>query len=1476
VPAPRISLNVIVYNEEARLEQCLADARPHVDEIVVVDQMSTDATPDIAQRLADVYIRDVHHGHAEPSRELAASRSSGEWILVLDADETMSDLLKAEIRDLIEGEADGYWIRKTNLVDGIETSTVLHLRLVRKSRAAFDPNPHGGARVVSDNVATFDRIGILHPKSEAEQLYDDARYEQIAAEENAPSSSKRNWLSHNRTLRAHRANTRRSDLEALVPADARRVLVLGELPVDFPDGDFVRVGRVEGIAAASGDEMFDAAVVALFDEDRPGILRSVAAHLRPGGVVVGTVRAARNLRHVEEIVAALVSDDTTSPAGPVGGSTRRELFDQLEAAGLDVRSMGLVSDGWLDPARLRPDGSGAIVESSDFLLRSVPADVAEELTAAEIVFAAVPKTNGQPPLCSIIVAPLAADDARRFADGLRDTAPASPYELVVVHPQPDPTLGGSIRVPVAPDASLAARWNAGARAATGELLVFVSGEVSPLPGWLDHLVDSYRSQPDIGAVGSKVVADDDTVEHAGLVLGPDAIPYRIYQGDAATAHRVTRARIVPAVAGDGMITERRRFVEIGAFDEALGDDLADADLCLRLRARGLPIAYSAASVLRVRLRSLSGTRGQFRRSVREFSTRWASAARSDAVVCNSDGAYWTNEWERSWRLPRPSAPARGGLPAVAWSSHFYEQGGYTEEAIAAVMALDDAGLHVVANPVTYDRRWAPMPAPKAERLAALVDRDLPDDFVHVAHIGANRFRLHPSAIRNIGRTMFETDGLPPDWRARCNQMDEIWVPCEHNMRSFRRAGVDATKLHVIGETFDTDLFDPNVERPAFDQLDGETLDGFVFLSVFAWLGRKAWDVLLQAWYEEFSATDDVTLLLKADPNLAPPGTNCRREVDQFVRSQLGRNPKKGPPVVVIDRLVETTEVPALYRTADAFVLATHGEGWGRPHMEAMAMGLPTIATRWSGNLEFMNDDNSCLVDYELVEAPTDGWLRGQRWAQPSVRDLRRAMRALYEHPGEAAAMGARARADVLVSCRPELIADAVRARLEAIDRHPVHMSMTSWPITGQPDDAAPVAAAERKPIVTDRRRVNACVIVREGGSSLAECLASLGDVADTITVVEAEQPDDMASARNAALDRVSGGWVLMLDSSQTLDPASRDVVRELVYGGGFVCYTAREVHQFGMDGAVSELDERAAVLFPFHPDLRYVGPVAEQLLPRRSGLGVRLMSSPIILHQHDRRPERRDPAVWARRYLTSLERAVRNEPDEPFHLYNLGRALAAMGLHAEAESNHRRAVELAAPDAPWLPAADISLSRAVSAQGRKAEAVRACKAATKRAPDWANAWCALGDALVEAGRAEKALAAYGRALDCSGDTLVTSRESGDVAWHVSAAIGRIHFALGNDGEGAACIERALAARPEKDELRVLLARAYDVFGATTGARRQLEIAISQRAGSEAYARFGDHFNAMAEGALLRGLADNPESRVLRERIEALRAGRAVT
>jgi tetratricopeptide (TPR) repeat protein len=574
---------------------------------------------------------------------------------------------------------------------------------------------------------------------------------------------------------------------------------------------------------------------------------------------------------------------------------------------------------------------------------------------------------------------------------------------------------------------------------------------------------------------------------------------------------------------------------------------------------------------------------------------------------------------------------------------------------------------------------------------------------------------------------------------------------------------------------------------------------------------------------------------------------------------------------VLDRPLDSTDVPRLYRAADAFVLPSHGEGWGRPYMEAMAMGLPTIGTRWSGNLEFMHDDNSYLIDYELADAAADFGMDGQRWAEPSRDELRRAMRRLYEHPDEAAGTGARARADVLLSCRPELVADAVLERVKAADRHPVHVSFGSLAVFDPS-----VAPARRRRPATDGRRLTACIVVEDNAPSLSQCVWSVRDVADSVVVVELKSDDDMAAARNDALDRATGSWILMLDATNSLDPGSIDHVRNLVKRGRFEGYSARVLRQLGMDGAISSIEDRTPVLFPRHPDLRYVGRVDEQLLPQGRSLKFRLIPSRVVINQHDDRPERHDPVARARRQLLILERAVREEPYEPFHLYNLGSALGRLGLHHEAEAALVQAVALAPPRAVWVPSAHLALARTLAGQGRRAEATKACKAATKLAPQWAQAWCMLAAALVDTGRLKAALRAYMRAVEFSGETWMAAGHPDDAAWQARAGMGRIHLACERYGEAAACLSGALALNPTSAELHVWLARAYEALGRSADARAHLERAtMVARSGADAYAAFGDFFTKKAEEALLRGLADNPESRLLLERIERLRTARVI-
>src|SRR5690606_7893873 len=75
---------------------------------------------------------------------------------------------------------------------------------------------------------------------------------------------------------------------------------------------------------------------------------------------------------------------------------------------------------------------------------------------------------------------------------------------------------------------------------------------------------------------------------------------------------------------------------------------------------------------------------------------------------------------------------------------------------------------------------------------------------------------------------------------------------------------------------------------------------------------------------------------------------------------------------------------------------SRGEGWGRPYMEAMASGLPTIGTRASGNLDFMHDGNAVLIDAVLTPVPDEAVREipvyaGQSWYDPSAAQLRGAL-----------------------------------------------------------------------------------------------------------------------------------------------------------------------------------------------------------------------------------------------------------------------------------------------------------------------------------------------------------------------------------------------------------------------------------------------------------------------------------------------------
>lgn len=93
---PKISACIISFNEERKIEDCLKSLAPIVDEIIVVDSLSTDSTVEIVRRYTDKIYDQKFLGHIE-QKNLAVSKASNDWILSLDCDERLDAELAASI-----------------------------------------------------------------------------------------------------------------------------------------------------------------------------------------------------------------------------------------------------------------------------------------------------------------------------------------------------------------------------------------------------------------------------------------------------------------------------------------------------------------------------------------------------------------------------------------------------------------------------------------------------------------------------------------------------------------------------------------------------------------------------------------------------------------------------------------------------------------------------------------------------------------------------------------------------------------------------------------------------------------------------------------------------------------------------------------------------------------------------------------------------------------------------------------------------------------------------------------------------------------------------------------------------------------------------------------------------------------------------------------------------------------------------------
>lgn len=521
------------------------------------------------------------------------------------------------------------------------------------------------------------------------------------------------------------------------------------------------------------------------------------------------------------------------------------------------------------------------------------------------------------------------------------------------------------------------------------------------------------------------------------------VPYLLhrYQGHLSTDSRVQETREVFGVSKYCFAISKANFNVVNGFDPTFRNSYLDVDLSMRLKktSGGKMTLYVPHIVV--------GVVGQHRP---EDDILNGDFSQNDQV--RADNKIFLERWVEQL-APELTRNVKLTSTSLSWSMDCGMGNilGFTTEAVNLIMVLHEQIRMKVINDAAKcksEMTKIGFPASTIKTIDILAHKDdrgiTGQHLAVVMHKDPGRYdatyTFNPPELL-VGRSMFETNSIPQPWVSHTVAVDFVWVPSEFNRQSFTTGGVNTSKLEVLSESIDLLHFDPATtsHKPYSSssfQSTGltspDTLPNpakFNFLSVFKWESRKNWKTLIEAFYEEFSSAEDVKdVKLYIRSSMDP---NNEHELEQWRTAYLTSKQKTAadlPQIEFLNRFVPYSKLPKLYKGASAYVTATHGEGWGLPIMEAMSMGLPVIATNWSGITQFTTPETALLLEATL-EPTNNPDQQGHQWAKVSISDLRTAMRSLVNDPKLCTSLGKKARKHLLDQFSADKVAGEVIALL---------------------------------------------------------------------------------------------------------------------------------------------------------------------------------------------------------------------------------------------------------------------------------------------------------------------------------------------------------------------------------------------------------------------------------------------------------------
>jgi len=237
----------------------------------------------------------------------------------------------------------------------------------------------------------------------------------------------------------------------------------------------------------------------------------------------------------------------------------------------------------------------------------------------------------------------------------------------------------------------------------------------------------------------------------------------------------------------------------------------------------------------------------------------------------------------------------------------------------------------------------------------------------------------------IGLWVWELQQFPSDWEFALGIVHEIWTPSTFSAQALR-LGTDLP-IKVVPHLVHPKQVDP-LPRARF-RVENEQFLGMAIMDLAVCPDRKNPVAHVVAWREAFGDNPSVHLLMKLR----------FKKSTMFARKALLEVIGDARNISIIEERFSDDEMTAFQRMADVYVSLHRAEGYGLNIHEMLEIGTPTIATGWSGNMDYMpRYRNAHPVPYRLVpyEDPTFAYRgRGLTWAEPDVAAAAGKLKEIY-------------------------------------------------------------------------------------------------------------------------------------------------------------------------------------------------------------------------------------------------------------------------------------------------------------------------------------------------------------------------------------------------------------------------------------------------------------------------------------------------